>query len=461
MTSEKDMEERLADLEGKKKKTRKGISVPMAGFLVAGTLAGMAGLVALNMQTTKRTKLDTSEVRDFQSGGSNGGRLEFETTEPARNVEDAIIRIDQVLKPDPAPVTQTVVAENPALAKELAAMRRQLAESNAARDQAISEAVKGLKEAFEERSAELEQAAEQARANLEALKTTTAARQASLQALLDSETARREALEQEMAFQEQNSLAAAKAEQEALDAAALEKAQISSPALVYASGQAATSGSSSTSGGTDQSYSQSENEQFLQNAPALVVSQAEQMQEPHKTLAQGSVIQAVLQVAINSDLPGNVVAVISEPVPAYSGDRILIPRGSRLFGSYRSGIQTNQKRILIVWSRILTPEGKSLEISSVGGDALGRSGLTGFVDTKFGERFGSAALISMIGAAPSIAAEQASNKIAADTLQNIGNDLSDATGSVIAEQMALSPTIYVDQGASVTVLVDRDVVIHE
>ncbi len=458
MASEQDMEQRLARLEGGKKKTRKGVSLPMAALMIAGTLAGMAGLVALNAQKDQRAALETSDVRDFQANGSNGGRLEFDTTEPAKNVEEAIIRIDQVLTPKT--VTRTVVAANPALTEELAAMRRQLSESNAARDQAISDAVTGLKDAFDERSAELEEAAKKARADLTALENTSSARQSSLQTLLDTETARREAMELEMARQELNSAEAARLEQAALDAATLEKAQVTSPALVYASGQSSTAQSSNTTNGSGQTYSQSENEQFLQSAPALIVSEAEQMQEPHKTLAQGSVVQAVLQVAINSDLPGNVVAVISEPVPAYSGDRILIPRGSRLFGSYRSDIQTNQKRILIVWSRILTPEGKSLEISSVGGDALGRSGLTGFVDTKFAERFGGAALISMIGAAPSIAAEQVSDDIASDTFESIGEDLNDAVGTIIAEQIAISPTIYIDQGASVTVLVDRDVVIY-
>ena len=103
---------------------------------------------------------------------------------------------------------------------------------------------------------------------------------------------------------------------------------------------------------------------------------------------------------------------------------------------------------------------RHLSQGALRGDALGRSGLTGFVDTKFAERFGGVALISMIGAAPSIAAEQVSDDIASDTLESIGEDLSDATGSVIAEQLALSPTIYIDQGASVTVLVDRDVVIY-
>ena len=149
--------------------------------------------------------------------------------------------------------------------------------------------------------------------------------------------------------------------------------------------------------------------------------------DPDRTLAQGSVIQASLQTAINSDLPGNVVAVVSEPVPAFSGDRILIPRGSRLFGQYRSGIEVNQKRILILWTRILTPDGTSINISAVGGDQLGRSGLTGLVDTKFLERFGGAALISIIGAAPSVAAERVQDETAADVLANIGSDLSDAT----------------------------------
>ena len=154
------------------------------------------------------------------------------------------------------------------------------------------------------------------------------------------------------------------------------------------------------------------------------------------------------------------VAVVSEPVPAFSGDRILIPRGSRLFGQYRSGIEVNQKRILILWTRVLTPDGTSMDIAAVGGDQLGRSGLTGLVDTKFDERFGGAALISIIGAAPSVASEQAQGEVTGEVLENIGEDLSDATSSVIADQVSIAPTIYVDQGASVTVLVDRDVVIY-
>jgi type IV secretion system protein VirB10 len=101
-----------------------------------------------------------------------------------------------------------------------------------------------------------------------------------------------------------------------------------------------------------------------------------------------------------------------------------------------------------------------MEIAAVGGDQLGRSGLTGLVDTKFAERFGGAALISMIGAAPAVAAESTNNETTSIVLGDVGSDLQDAVGSVIADQVSIAPTIYVDQGASVTVLVDRDVVIY-
>ena len=70
-------------------------------------------------------------------------------------------------------------------------------------------------------------------------------------------------------------------------------------------------------------------------------------------------------------------------------------------------------------------------------------------------------MISVIGAAPSVAAEAASDETASVVLESVGEDLQDAVGSVIAEQIAITPTIYVDQGANVTVLVDRDVVIFD
>ncbi|MDN5788155.1 TrbI/VirB10 family protein, partial [Pseudorhodobacter sp.] len=367
-----------------------------------------------------------------------------------------LIKITDTLQPPPAPVVTP--EPNTALTKELAELRRALAESSLNRDKAIASAVGELRAAFDDQVKNLKAAAKQAQDELNGLKATGDMRVTSLQALLDAEKAKVVAMEGSLASRDGEELSAKRAEQAHLDAMDLLRAQVKSPALVFANSQAkgAVGGNGSGAGGRTLSA----DEAFLNSAPALVVQEAERMQAPDRTLAQGSVVQAALQVAINSDLPGNVVAVVSEPVPAFSGDSILIPRGSRLFGSYSAGIEAGQARILIAWTRILTPDGVSMNISAVGGDSLGRSGLTGFVDTKFGARFGGATLISMIGAAPSVAAAQVKDKIAADTLADVGSNLQDATSSVIADQLALKPTIYVDQGARVTVLVDRDVVIY-
>jgi len=454
----KTIEERMAAMEEQTKaKPRRGIGLPALGgtLAVAGALG--AYFLAVNVQGETADPLNTSEVEEFQRGPSHAGRLTFATAEAEQRVDEAIIRIETALEtPAPKPV---VPAQNDALTAELAAMRQALTAATAGRDQAIADAVAGLKSAFDDRAAELEKAARRAESKLAALQSSADARANSLQILLDTERAQRVALEAAMERDERMSLEATRAEQAARDAAALEKLQIESPAVIYANSQSVASTGDPAAIGNNGERRLSADEAFLQSAPALVVEQGEQMQDPDRTLAQGSVVQAALQVAINSDLPGNVVAVVSEPVPSYAGNTILIPRGSKLFGSYSAGVQGGQKRILIAWSRILTPNGISMQIASVGGDRLGRSGVTGFVDSKFGARFGGAALISLIGAGPSIAAANVDDGITRDTLESVGEDLQDATGSVIAEQLSRKPTIYIDQGTSVTVLVDRDVVI--
>lgn len=452
------LEDRMVAMEEQNQpKSRRGFGLPAVGLGVAIIGALGAYLMAASLQSETATTLNTSDVQDFQSGQANGGRLTFETSEPEQQVEEAIIRIEDALEA-PAPQTITVAPDKKFIA-ELAAMRQALTESTTGRDKAIADAVAGLREAFETRATDLKETARKAKTDLAALQSITDARTNTLQAMLDAERIQRAALETKLARDEDIALVAKYAEQAAKDAARLENMQIRSPAVIYANSQsvADVSGSNPTRRGDGRKLSG--NEAFLQSAPTLVIQQADQMQDPERTLAQGSVVQAALQVAINSDLPGNVVAVVSEPVPSFAGDNILIPRGSRLFGSYSAGIQSGQERVLIAWSRILTPDGVSMQISAMGGGGLGRSGVTGFVDAKFGERFGGAALISLIGAGPSIVAAQVDDDITSDTLESVGEDFVDATDTVIAEQLSLKPTIYIDQGASVTVLVDRDVVI--
>ena len=195
---------------------------------------------------------------------------------------------------------------------------------------------------------------------------------------------------------------------------------------------------------------------MLNGALPSTVTQSEVIANPANTVIQGTVIQAALETAISSELAGQVRAITSENVYSFDGTRLLIPAGSRLIGRYRSGVEIAQSRITVAWDRIILPTNQTVQISSFGADELGRSGTTGFVDTRFAERFGSAALISLISAAPSVAANQTEDEIAEDVLEDIGDDLADATDSVVGEYLSIGPVIYVDQGARITVMVDRD-----
>ena len=469
-----DLQDRLSTFSQKTKTKRRGGNIGVGALAIALALGGggAAYLLATNLQEGT-TGLETSDVETFQDQRTgNGGRLEFPPDEAEQQVNDALIAVEEALDvPSPVPAAEPSAA----VLEEIAKLREALAASQSARNAEIQEAVSDLREAFQVQTDALEASIAAKDTEIENAQRQSEARLAGLQAMLDAERAQREGLEAEMArdgliadqrLLEERQRQEEEQRQREVEQAAQEllNAQIVSPSVVYADGPRSTS-----AGGTNQNAdvagadgpTLSENEQYLrQGARPLDVQEASQMAFPERTLSQGSVIQAALQTAINSDLPGSVVAVVSEPVPAFSGDQILIPRGSRLFGQYRSGIELNQKRILILWTRVLTPDGTSIEIASVGGDQLGRSGLTGIVDTKFAERFGGAALISLIGAAPAVAANSTDNEIASEVLEGVSGDLEDAVGSVIAEQVSISPTIYIDQGASVTVLVDRDVVIY-
>ena len=187
------------------------------------------------------------------------------------------------------------------------------------------------------------------------------------------------------------------------------------------------------------------------------VSVAEYIANPSNTVLQGTVIEATLENAIDSSLPGPVVATVSRPIWAFDGSQVLVPPGSRLFGQYSSDVSLGQSRILVGWQRIVTPDGQSVQVSAFGADAQGRSGVTGDVDGRFLQRFGGAALISLVGAAPAIAAASADSDIEVQIGEDVGENFSNATADVISEYATLPPIIRVDIGSPVTVIVDRDI----
>lgn len=199
-------------------------------------------------------------------------------------------------------------------------------------------------------------------------------------------------------------------------------------------------------------------QQFLDavSSERTVIALATPLRAPERMVVQGSIIEAALETAINSDLPGTIRAIVSRDVRAYDGHRVLIPRGSRLIGEYRSDLNLAQERILIVWNRVVTPDGLSIHVGGSGIDRLGRSGATGAVDTHFLERFGSAALISLIGAIPVFAAAKLDSRAAGEVAENVGEDFRDATSGALQQYLTIQPTVHVHQGAVVNVIIRRD-----
>jgi type IV secretion system protein VirB10 len=196
-------------------------------------------------------------------------------------------------------------------------------------------------------------------------------------------------------------------------------------------------------------------------AKAAEVRQAEVIADPAHTVMQGTLIEAALETAISTDLAGNVSAIVSHDVWSFDMSQVLIPRGSRLFGRYDSEVDAGQRRVLIAWDRLVTTDGQSVTLAAFGTDRIGRSGLPGTVRNHFLQRFGTAALISLIGAVPTLAADKyAANEVASDTAENVGTDLGEAVNTVMADYLSIPPTISVNQGAVVMIRVDADLAFY-
>lgn len=195
-------------------------------------------------------------------------------------------------------------------------------------------------------------------------------------------------------------------------------------------------------------------------------AQARKIERIDALVPEGTLIPGVLETAIVSDLPGQIRAIVSDDVYSFDGRRVLIPSGTRLIGEYQSEIVRGQRRIFVVWTRMLRDDGVSVRLDSIGADKLGRAGLAGHVDNKFRERFGSAILLSIIGGVSSYLSGHG-NRAAPDSNDNTGRaeeiarttiaqTFSDMANQVLGEDLRVSPTISVSQGERIFVFVRQD-----
>jgi type IV secretion system protein VirB10 len=197
-------------------------------------------------------------------------------------------------------------------------------------------------------------------------------------------------------------------------------------------------------------------DQFAQRvedaAPAK--ARATAMGDLGSLVPQGTIIPGVLETAINSDLPGYTRAVVSRDVRGFDGRTVLIPRGSRLIGQYKSAVALGASRAFVIWTRVIRPDGVSIQIGSPGTDPLGTAGLTGEVNRHFFTRFGGSILLSVLNAG--VSAGVAAVSRTPTTSISIGSPGAAVGAASAIQPDAIPPTIKVPQGSAINIFVSRD-----
>ena len=169
------------------------------------------------------------------------------------------------------------------------------------------------------------------------------------------------------------------------------------------------------------------------------------MSDPATTIGQGTLIPAVLETGINTDLPGYVRALVTQDVRSFDGSHVLVPRSTRLIGQYKSGLSAGQTRAYVIWTRLMRPDGVSVALASPAIGQDGETGLTGQVDGHFLKRFGSAMLLSVVSG-----------------LSAIGNASVVLSGGQSAASVAaqrdtqIPPTIRIRPGQPIRIFTARD-----
>jgi type IV secretion system protein VirB10 len=203
---------------------------------------------------------------------------------------------------------------------------------------------------------------------------------------------------------------------------------------------------------------------------------ATRIQNPENIVSQGRIIDAVLETAINSTIGGQVRAIVTRDVYAEVGRNILIPKGTRLYGQYGSGgNSTAGPRVIITWTRIMRPDNVSATINSFASDQFGRSGIEGQIDAKYFSSITSSLLLSAIPLVSTIVTNAITNTnpqtvttgtagnttIIQDPIniatQSFTSQVSKMTSDIIKNITDSKPTVTLDQGTRIKVLVNQDI----
>jgi type IV secretory pathway VirB10-like protein len=182
----------------------------------------------------------------------------------------------------------------------------------------------------------------------------------------------------------------------------------------------------------------------------------------------GAVIPGIMVTGINSDLPGNIIAQVSQNVfDSATGNHLLLPQGAKLFGVYDSRVIYGQERVLVAWNRVVFPDGSAVTLGAMpGSDMSGYAGYTDKVNNHYLRIFGSAILMSMISGGMAYTMDTLDNSNSDSdnpTLQNemgsaLAAQLGQATLQLLQKNLNIKPTLEIRPGYQFNVIVTKDLV---
>ncbi|MBP8275463.1 MAG: TrbI/VirB10 family protein [Propionivibrio sp.] len=185
---------------------------------------------------------------------------------------------------------------------------------------------------------------------------------------------------------------------------------------------------------------------------------------PYQVMA-GTVIAGALVTGIKSDLPGDVIATVTEPVyDTATGKFLLIPQGSRILGKYNSQVSYGQSRVQVMWNRIILPDTSSLTLDNlVGTDAAGYAGLEDGVDWHWDRIFAGAVMTTLLGVGAELAAPE--NRQDGDRVIIAGRDSAQDSINQVGQEMTrrnlnIQPTLTERPGLPVRIIVNKDLVLR-
>jgi len=180
----------------------------------------------------------------------------------------------------------------------------------------------------------------------------------------------------------------------------------------------------------------------------------------------GSVIPAVMNHAISSDLPGDLSATVTQNVyDSVTGQYLLIPQGTKLNGRYDSQIAFGQQRIMVIWDRLVFADGKTFDLGAmVGADSTGKSGFNDKVNNHYFRTFGSAILVSLIGSGMQLSQPRNKNNNGTDAQEiitaNVAQQAGNTAQGVLNKTLNVQPTLEIDTGYTFNVTVNKDMVLE-